>query len=188
MQVPTAEGDFPTSFIDFVDGIPKPKTCGIDRLFEYLCSSVEAAYADDEPATRNRIESDLASLTARLRRLPRVTREFYAYLIGNIEDYTPGTFGRFEVNLDTLQRNARRYSDIDGEISILSHYDFVRPPHPEDINQYDSAMLTVYNHGEHDNFLTELIDFLQKKGVSFRHPLVHLDFSSLGDCEQSPEQ
>ena len=184
MEVPAADGTFPTSFEDFVDEIPQPRLCGIDRLYHYLRTE-GGLEAEHEALDRTRIEADLSSLAARLRRLPRITREFYAYLIDNVEDTSPSVFGnRYVVNYDAVTRNARRYDDIDGEVSILSHYKFVWPPDPGDRREpYDPDMLTLLNHGEHDTFLTELVDFMTANEVSPRYPFVHLDFSPLGDCE-----
>lgn len=182
LQIPTADGDFPTSFQDFVEDIPKPTICGVNRMLEVL-SDWTSDYKEEEDSERGRLQDELSSFAHRLKRLPRITREFYAYLLSNLESSEPDLHGRFEVNLDVVKRHASRYEDIDGEIAILSRYKFISVPNPEDrMNQYDSLMLTVFNHGKHSSFLSELIYFVRQEHIDLRRPIVHLDFSAFGDC------
>ena len=185
LQIPTADGDFPTSFQDFVENIPKPTICGVNRMLEVL-SDLASDYKEQEDSERQRLEDELGSFAHRLKQLPRITREFYAYLLSNLESNEPDTRHRFQVNLDVVKRHASRYEDIDGEFAILSRYKFVSVPNPEDrMDNYDSLMLTVFNHGEHGTFLSELIYFVHQENLNLRRPIVHLDFSAFGDCSSN---
>lgn len=184
LEVPNSEGEYPTSFRDFAESIPKQKICGIDCLFEHL-TEVESEYKKYEQSTKERLNKDLKSFVRRLKKLPRITRQFYVYLLENLETREPeGMYNTYEVNLEVIKRKTSRYSNLDGELSILESYGFIRvPSHNERARRYESLMLTIKNHGESSTFLTELLGFSEEKEIGIRKLIVNFDFSDLGKCE-----
>ncbi|WP_041232918.1 hypothetical protein [Cylindrospermum stagnale] len=76
-------------------------------------------------------------LVKELAKLPRITREFYAFLLerrdeNSLENPSGKVFCRF--NEDRLRRICR-YSDIDGEIRLLTRHKFISWDQPVPINE-----------------------------------------------------
>ncbi|WP_257458113.1 SMEK domain-containing protein [Archangium lipolyticum] len=169
LEVPDEEGKYPTTIYDYIEKIPQPKLSDFAR------------YAASEQVvqtglTREAVEKDFRALAAELAKLPRITREFFAVLIERRDDDEQRHFGddRFRVNTDRLKR-ILRYPDLDGELRILQAHRFVDYREPD--QHGDSGHWRLFFPGTSEYFHFMVDEFLKKRGLSWRRPIVDLDFS-----------
>jgi hypothetical protein len=170
LEIPDADGNYPTNLASFIESIPKPQMSDLTTFTQVL----------DENglnADLTKTQKSFATLSAALTKLPRITREFLVMLVERRETEGRQGFGggdRVEINSDKLGRISR-YSDNEGELRVLESYGFVWLDEPDEPGK--SAYWRVSLPGlPVENFLV-LIEFLETKGVPLSRPLVALDFS-----------
>ena len=122
-------------------------------------------------------------LSKELAKLPRITREFYAFLLERRDENSLDTY-RF--NEDRLKRICR-YSDIDGEIRLLTKHEFIRWDSPTPINEeyytgWTESSYRIRIPGDaknytYDGFIEDFVDFVENKNIGYQKPIVNLNFS-----------
>jgi hypothetical protein len=169
LETPNSEGKFPTSIDDYMESVPKPRMSDFARYNQFH----KKEHPDFEFDLKE-IGEDFADLVARLRRLPRITREFYAMLLKN-RDRQQSHFLRssFSLNYDRLQRICR-YNDMAGELRLLATEGLADV---EPADDGESPYVRIYVRGKSDNFHEEMVEYVDKNGLTFQKPIVSLDFS-----------
>jgi hypothetical protein len=76
LETPDAEGKFPTSISDYMESIPTPRLSNFQRYREFHLKQ-----HPEYDLKLEDVQSDFSELIDRLRRLPRITREFYTMLL-----------------------------------------------------------------------------------------------------------
>jgi hypothetical protein len=169
LETPSAEGKYPTSIADYMESVPKPKTSDFTRYKQF--------HQDQHPDYEfdlKEIQADFTELIARLQRLPRITREFYTMLLQNRDEHQKHhLISAYSLNYDRLERICR-YKDMAGELRLLESEGLARiEPRDED----ESPYVRVAVRGKSDNFHYEIVEYMEKQGVTFQKPFVSLDFS-----------
>ncbi|CAJ5415598.1 Uncharacterised protein [Burkholderia pseudomallei] len=172
LEVPDENGKFPTSGYDMWEQRAKPKV-GDGRAF---CSFVEE-HGGDAPDIE-KVQKALKKLGADLSRLPRLTREFLAMLYERRERGKSRRFGDgwSHLLLSKVQREYRG-DDLDGELDILRHADFL------DVNGEDAYELGATEIGltiptELDELQLEFVSFVVEKKIGFRNVIGSIDLSA----------
>ncbi|QDF03435.1 SMEK domain-containing protein [Myxococcus xanthus] len=115
------DGGYATTISDFIEPLPAvirsdATTFFDDEATEELFTSVDEA--------RDRLDEFITELSA----LPRLTREFYGWLIDQAQ--TPrGPGHAFRVNYDLVNRKVR-LADTDGDLRLLSEMGFISYDEP----------------------------------------------------------
>lgn len=170
LEIPDADGKYPTTLADFIEAIPKPQMSDFTKFNKLL---------EDEGLGENleQTRKSFATLTAALAKLPRITREFLVMLIERRETERRRPIGgndHVEINADKLVRISR-YPDNDGELRVLDSYGFVLFDEPDEPGE--SAYWRVLLPGlELEGFLA-LLEHTETIGIPLSRPLVALDFS-----------
>lgn len=170
LEIPDADGNYPTNIADYIEAIPKPQMSDLTKFNSHL----EQA-GMSEPIEKTR--AVLTALSANLAKLPRISREFLTIMIERRETEPSRAFGgfdRIEINADKLERIAR-YPDLDGELRILSAYDFVYIDEPS--NSGESPYWRISFPGTPAHFELLFLEYIETNGISLNRPLVSLDFS-----------
>ena len=170
LEIPDADGKYPTTLADFIEAIPKPQMSDLTRFNKLL---------EDQGIGENleKTQRAFATLSAALAKLPRITREFLVMLIERRETERRRPFGgedHIEINADKLTRISR-YPDNDGELRVLDAYGFVRFDEPDEHGE--SAHWRVFLPGLTTEGRLVLLEFVGAKGIALNRPLVALDFS-----------
>jgi hypothetical protein len=134
----------------------------------------EAGVGEPIETTRATFEA----LSRNLAKLPRITREFLAIMIERRETETRGGIGAsyyVEINADKLARISR-YSDLDGELRVLSSYNFIYIDEPNEPGE--SAYWRITFPGTPSEFEPLFVEYVQTNGIVLGRPLVTLDFSA----------
>jgi SMEK domain-containing protein len=168
LETPNAEGKFPTSIADYIESAPTPTISDFTQYFKFH----QSQHADYEFDLKE-IRADFAELVARLRRLPRITREFYAMLLEHRDvNQRHHLMSCFSLNYDRLERICR-YPDMSGELRLLESEGLAQiEPHDDG----ESAYVRIAVRGKSDNFHHELVEYVEEKKLTFRKPIVALDF------------
>ena len=169
LEVPDESGSFPTSVEDYIEPEPEPQIENVESFCEYLSSDTPM---EKDECTDTR-ENDLNRLAKKLSKLPRITREFYCFLLNRI-DVNESSSRRLYFNYNRLKRICD-FPNMEEEIDLLEEYEFVLKPGPKRRNE--TRELTILEQGEQDHLVIEMRDFMKANGINFRDPIVHLDFS-----------
>lgn len=116
-------GKFPTSGFDKWEVKPEPKVGDANKFAKWHCDEIEALTAKEIKA----VQKDLVELGQRLKRLPRVTREFLVMLF---ERRSPNDSKRFgdpwrAVRLATVEREyGGAREELMGELALLNDEGF----------------------------------------------------------------
>lgn len=171
LEIPDADGKYQTSLADFIEAIPTPRISDLVKFNNFLENQGIGEDLD-------RTQKSFATLSAALKKLPRITREFLVMLIERRETERPhrvGSYDRIEINADKLIRISR-YPDNDGELRVLDSYGFLRFDEPEEHGE--SAYWRIFLPGfSLDGFLA-LLEHVDAAKVPLSQPLVALDFSA----------
>lgn len=164
LEVPNEDGVYPTNIRAFTEAIPKPKMSNLGKYNAFLKS-------ENEKQDIKKTKSDFGKLSAKLAKLPRITREFLCVMIERREN--PKTADNVRINADKLNRISS-YPDKEGELRLLQAYDLVYLDEPEDHGKshHWSVNLTQKN-GVDQNLLLQFID---TNGIPLQRPFVDLDF------------
>lgn len=169
LEIPDADGNYPTNVADFVEVIPQPRLSDFKKFNLFLSDS-----GDEVPT--DKMSETFAALSKSLAKLPRVTREFLTVMIQRRETDRPAGFGYsdcIEVNVDKLKR-ILSYPDSDGELRVLQACNFVRYDEPTEHNS--SAHWRILFPGVSEELLLSIVQFVEDNGINLVSPLVHLDF------------
>jgi len=177
LEMPDPEtGKFPTSGFDKWEVKPEAKV-GDGKKF--------AAWHEDElkiPLTPQEIEKvrkDLVQLGRRLRRLPRVTREFLVMLF---ERKSPRKSNRFgdsfkTVRLDTVEREySGRSEELKGELGLLEDEGFVQVD-GEDLHENGLPEIGMRIPAHTDELSMCFLDYVKVKKLDLRVVIGQVDLS-----------
>lgn len=170
LEIPDADGKYPTTLADFVEAIPKPQMSDLTKFNKLL---EEQGLGEDLDKT----QESFATLSTALAKLPRITREFLVMLIERRETERRRPLGGndyVEINADKLVRISR-YPDNDGELRVLDSYGFVRFDEPDEHGE--SAYWRVFLPGLALEEFLVLLEHVETIGIPLSRPLVALDFS-----------
>ena len=76
LEIPDIEGHYPTGMTDYIEKIPKPNLGDCKKYHEYH----EKKHKNFD-SNLEEVQADFKKLSIKLARLPRITREFYAFLL-----------------------------------------------------------------------------------------------------------
>lgn len=170
LEVPDADGRYPTSVADYVEAVPVPTMTDLLAYRTWLTDN-----DIEEPA--DAVSRDFEHLARRLALLPRITRDFLVVMIDHRERERRGGIGsweRLEVNADKLDR-MNRYPDSEGELRILATYGFAR--YDEADERGESAYWRLFFPGTSDGFELSFLEYARQRSLPIARSLVSLDFS-----------
>lgn len=174
LEIPNTKGEYATSISNYVEKIPKPKLTALKEFRKYA-KEKDPDYEITQAETRE----DFKLYIKKLQSLPRITREFYSFLLEKREKKQFGSAydGCYAFNYDRLKRICR-YADIDGEINLLCEYGFASVDRIPNADEQYTRYVVLYMKVKHsDYFLYELVDYIETKRIGFQRPVVNFDFS-----------
>ena len=170
LEIPDADGKYPTNVADYIEAIPKPQMSDFTKFNRHLD---EAGLSEPIEKTRQ----SFGLLSKNLAKLPRITREFLTLMIERRETESRGGVGstdQVEINSDKLARISR-YPDQDGELRVLQAYKFIFFDEPH--FQGESGHWRISFPGTSDYFELKFLEHAYANGIPLNRPLVTLDFS-----------
>lgn len=170
LEIPDRDGHYETSFEHFVESIPKAQYGAFNNFVAYQ-KGIESSYSGNA----NDLLADYQKFANKLQKLPRITREFFRYLLEQreIDGYE---YGDIKINYLKIKR-ACRYLDLDEEIRILQNDGLITYFEQDE----DTGLVWIsvcFRDAKEEYFLDSLIDYSEKKGIGLHNPIVNLDFSN----------
>jgi hypothetical protein len=166
LEVPDKAGKYQTNLDSFIEQIPKERYEGASTYYRYLKSE-----NSDNEITEEAVGKDFKKFIRRLKKLPRVSRQFYAFLLDRADvDATD-----FTISVDKLKRICT-YPDMDGELRLLMEQNFCWLNESDDWEKSPTWGMGTIPDADSDEFTWEFMDFVKKKKLSLEKILVSLDF------------
>jgi len=172
LEIPNDEGEFPTSIKNFVEQLPKPILTDFTIYHSYL----ETEYGSCE-LTLEDVQEEFKTFSTELANLPRLTRDFYAFLLERRDEDNRDSNTSWRFNYNRLKRICH-FSALDEEITLLSEHGFGCLNEPE--SHDESPYVSMSFKGKSGYFLMELVQFIEDKKIGFTKPIVNLDFTKFG--------
>ncbi|BCL91500.1 SMEK domain-containing protein [Ralstonia pseudosolanacearum] len=167
LEVPDKQGKFQTNIDAFIEQIPRERFEGIGTYYKFL----KQQDADYEVSQQD-VERDFKKFIKNLKRLPRVSRQFYSFLLQRSD--LDGT--SYSINVDKLKRICS-YPDMDGELRLLMEQNFCWLNEAEDWDKSATWGVGTISGAKSYEITWEFQEFIKQKKLSVEKIVVSLDFS-----------
>lgn len=168
LEIPDENGNFSTSIDHLIEALPRPQLSDAAKMKAYFD-------AKDLPTEdRQEMEMAIKELSARLARLPRLTREVFKFLVERRDERTVGTYDQFRIS-DPQLRRIYRGDDLDGDLSLLTEARLLSSNEPAE--RGEAWYWSLHFPGTKHYFHSLFIEYAEAHKLDLRKPLVTLDFS-----------
>lgn len=166
LEVPDRNGKYQTSIDSYIEQIPRERFEGIASYYKFQKELVE-----EYDVGEDEVGKDFKKLIKCLKRLPRITRQFYAILLqrGQWENMN------FFINADYLKRVCN-YPDMDGELRLLGEVNLCWFQEPDDYGTSATWRIGTVRSKSYE-FTWEFLEFIKQKKLNVEKIIVSLDFS-----------
>lgn len=168
LEVPDKQGKFQTNIDAFIEQIPRERFEGIGTYYKFLKQQQDV----DCEVSQQDVEKNFKKFIKNLKRLPRVSRQFYSFLLQRSD--VDGT--RYFISDDKLQRICS-YPDMDGELRLLMKQNFCWFNEAEDWDKGATWEVGTISSAKSCEFTWEFQEFIKQKKLSIDKIVVSLDFS-----------
>ncbi|MGL6151719.1 MAG: SMEK domain-containing protein [Aeromonas sobria] len=168
LEIPDKDGKYQTNIDKYVESIPKARFSGVSAYLGFHSSKTEQF-----DLTEKEVEHDFKLLISTLRKLPRITRQFYAMIYSRSKWSNTGKY----INEDYLKRICS-FPDMDGELRLLGEAGLCWWSEPDDYGQSATYQIRFPAKSKSDCFLFEFNEFIEANSFNIENALVTLDFSS----------
>ncbi|MEG1314035.1 MAG: SMEK domain-containing protein [Bacilli bacterium] len=168
LEIPDKNGKYQTNIDSFIEQIPKEQFLGISSYYNYWKEKDEKY---EEIEIKN-ILKDFQVFIKSLKNLPRITRQFYAFLLqrGKWDDC------RRYITIDYLNRICN-FPDMQGEIRLLSEHNLCWYEDPTEPTLSATIQISTVNRANSYEFTWEFLEFIEQKNIPLEKVIVSLDFS-----------
>ena len=170
LELPAPDGKYPTGLHEYIEAVGKP-TRSDGSVFFAAKDATEGLLTDQAEA-----QALLDGLGNELAALPRISREFYAFLISRREVRESHGI-RVLTNAD-LVRRLSSYPDTDGELRFLADRRFIAYEEPDEPDQ--SPYWRILLPGVKGDLFDAFFYFVEQERVDLKRMIVSLDFSAFG--------
>jgi hypothetical protein len=169
LEVPAPDGTYPTKLADYIE--PKGRPIRSDATVFFNAESTRGLLSSLEEAKKA-----LDALADKLAELPRISREFYAFLLTRSEEQRGVGAGGRRINADLVSRWSR-YPDTEGELRVLSDRGFIDfdPPRENGDSPYWDISVPCDS-----DFAEAFFYFVEDEKLDWTRVVVNLDFSAFG--------
>jgi hypothetical protein len=172
LEIQNVDGTFATNIMKYAEAAATPK---IGKMLTFYNNH----FVDYQPLEW--FNDAFLAFVNKLASLPRITREFYAFMIVNRSRERIGGISGLFINADILKR-VMRYPDSDGEIRILQSLGFVHMNEPNERNSGYYYTIQFPHIGE--DVGATIISYYEEKKMSIFDVIQGLDFTELCDANQ----
>jgi len=171
LEIPDENGQYQTNIDNYVEHIPKERFSGVSAYFDFHSSK-------DEPfnLTKEDTEYDFKLLISTLKKLPRITRQFYAMIYARCEWNDNDEWNNKYISEEYLKRICS-FPDMGGELRLLGEVGLIEVDDREDDMEVKKILINFPRESKSCYFLYEFYQFIDAKEVSLENVLVTLDFS-----------
>lgn len=171
LEVPDKNGKFQTNIDAFIEQIPRERFEGIGTYYKHLVAETKKAKSTYDVSQED-VEKDFKKFIKKLKGLPRISRQFYAFLLDRGEWHDTSKF----INADYLTRVCS-FPDMDGELRLLMGSDLCWFQEPDEHGESATWRIATVLNAKSYEFTWEFMDFLKQKKIGLEKVIVSLDFS-----------
>lgn len=185
LEIPNSDGTYPTSIANFIESIPTIQIGPCDTFCRVM-SEIHPTFEHDT----NEVSHALTVFSDCLKSLPRVTREFYAFLLEH-RDRLERLDGSLSFNLDRLVRVCK-WPDLTGELRLLASEGlitvneektetsggYVKLHVPSAWPRRHQKRISNRTQLKYDFFENDLVEFIEHQQLSYKELIVGIDFSA----------
>lgn len=167
LEVPDKNGQYQTNLDAFIEEIPRARFDGVAEYYKFL--------KDENPetdVTEEDVQKDFKKFIKSLKKLPRVSRQFYAFLLQRSEIH--GT--KFTISVEKLKRICS-YPGMEGELQLLMEQSFCWLNEAEDWDKSPTWGVGTVLNANSDEHTWEFMNFVKKNKLNLDKIVVILDFS-----------
>ena len=167
LEIPDQNGEFHTNIDKYIEKIPKERFEGISAYLKFQKDENEEYDLAEE-----KVQKDFKKFIKTLRKLPRITRQFYAFLLERGEWKDTDRY----MNADLFDRICT-FPDKKGELRLLEEHDLCWFREPDDHGKSGTLQIQTVVRANSDYFTYEFLDFIEQKSINLEKVIVSLDFS-----------
>jgi hypothetical protein len=171
LEVPDKTGKYQTNIDSYIEQIPRERFEGIGAYYKHLLEEAEREKGSYD-VSEDDVGKDFKKFIEKLKSLPRISRQFYAFLIERGEWNGTNKF----INADYLTRICS-FPDVDGELRLLTTADLCWFQEPDEYGQSATWRIATVPRSKSYEFTWEFMDFLKQKSIALEKVIVSLDFS-----------
>ena len=171
LEVPDKNGKYQTNIDSYIEQIPRERFEGIGAYYKHLLDEAKKQKASYD-VSKEDVEKDFRRFIKKLKELPRISRQFFAFLLERGDWQDTNKF----INADYLQRVCS-FPDMDGELRLLSGSDLCWFQEPDEHGESATWRIATVPRSKSYEFTWEFMDFLKQKKISLEKVVVSLDFS-----------
>ncbi len=171
LEVPDKNGKYQTNIDSYIEQIPRERFEGIGSYYKHLLEMAEREKSSYDVSEED-VGKDFKKIIKKLKSLPRISRQFYAFLLDRGEWHDTNRF----INADYLDRICK-FPDMEGELRLLTTADLCWWQEPDEHGQSATWRIATVQRSKSYEFTWEFMDFLKQKKVSLEKVIVSLDFS-----------
>ncbi|MGR1254556.1 SMEK domain-containing protein [Aeromonas veronii] len=172
LEVPDKNGKYQTNIDRFIEKIPHERFEGIRSYYKYLEEEEEKNENSTYDISQEDVEKDFKRFIKVLKKLPRISRQFYAFLLTRGEWRNTSKV----INADYLKRVCQ-LPDIEGELRLLTEANLCIYQEADEYDKSAEWYINTVVKAKSYEFTYEFMAFLKKKKISPEKVIVSLDFS-----------
>jgi hypothetical protein len=168
LEIPDEEGRYKTTLVDKLEKRQRPQISD--------CVRFQALHTEElQEKTAMEVRAEIEKMSGHLQRLPRLTREFLAYMVEHAE--ARNNDEGWWINADKLDRLTVGHGESAGDIRILREDGYIWPTDPDDETR---AVYWRIRLRTQLDYLENILDSYVKEGHTTWHKMiVSIDFSDL---------
>lgn len=171
LEAPDKSGKYQTNIDSYIEQIPRERFEGISTYYQWLTSESEKQSSSYDVSEED-VGKDFKKFIKTLKKLPRISRQFYAFLLQRGEWKDTSRF----INADYLQRVCS-FPDMDGELRLLATADLCCWLEPDEHGESANWRISTVSRAKSYEFSWEFLDYVKQKKLSLEKIVVSLDFS-----------
>lgn len=156
LEIPDENGNYQTSLFNYLEKIP----C------ENIENAINLLYSDLNESEYSETELEFKEFINKLKKLPRITREFISIVVDKSQDKR----GYFKYRLDNLKKVLNYNFESDLSISCEEGFFYM----DEDFDSNDNSYYVILVKNE---FLIAIKSFTENNSISSKKLIVSLDFN-----------
>ena len=171
LEVPDKSGKYQTNIDSYIEQIQRERFEGIVAYYKFLKAEAKKQSGTYDVSEEG-VERDFKRLIKKLKSLPRISRQFYAFLLARGEWDDTDRF----INADYLQRVCS-FSDMAGELKLLTTAGLCWFQNTDEDGESATWRIDTVSNAKSREFTWEFMDYVKQKNLNLDKVVVSLDFS-----------
>jgi hypothetical protein len=167
LEIPDQNGKFKTNIDKYIEEVPRERFEGVLGYIAF-----QKLQNAEYELTEKKVLKDFNNFIQTLRKLPRITRQFYTFLLTRGEWKDTDKY----MNVDYFERVCT-FPEKQGELRLLEEHSLCWYREPDEHGQSGTLEIQTVTRANSDAFTYEFLDFIKLKSISLEKVIVALDFS-----------